>query len=162
MEEVQEHLTSLYSLYNTHSSTISTVSKYVTRFNLFLQAHILPFITRITEKPDLASLALLLILLFISLKVLNLLYQAVMWWVRLFFRLVFWGAIIAVVTWFVSRGPDGVIEDTGRLIDIWKGEYGYWKARDQEAKYFRDGQPGYAGGTGFGGGYRPYGRGRGY
>ncbi|KAG8625897.1 hypothetical protein KVT40_006298 [Elsinoe batatas] len=160
MDEIQEHITSLYSLYNTHSSTISTFTKYVTRFNLFLQANILPFFMRITEKPDLASLALLLILLFISLKVLNLLYQAVMWWVRLFFRLVFCGAIIAVVTWFVSRGPDGVVEDAGRLIDIWKGEYGYWRAREQEARYFKDGQPGYAGGAGHGGRYRAYGRGR--
>ncbi|PSK37447.1 hypothetical protein B9Z65_2189 [Elsinoe australis] len=162
MEEIQEHITSLYTFYNTHSSTISTITNYITRLNLFLQSHILPFFLRLTEKPDLASLALLLILLFISLKVLNLLYQAVMWWVRLAFRLVFWGAIIATVTWLFVRGPDGVMDDMSRLADTWKGEYGYWQAREQEARYFRDGRPGYAGGTGHGGGYRAYGRGRGY
>ncbi|PNS19780.1 Sexual differentiation process protein isp4 [Sphaceloma murrayae] len=162
MDGIQEHLTSLYSFYNTHSSTVSTVMKYINRANAFVQSTLVPFFLRITDKPDLASLALLLILLFISLKVLNLLYQAVMWWVRLFFRLVFWGAIIAVVTWVVARGPDGVVDDIGGLVDTFKGEYSYWQARDQEARYFKDAQPGYAGGSGHGGGYRAYGRGRGF
>lgn len=88
----------------------------------------------LSEKPDLATIALLLIILFISLKILNMLYQAVMFWVRLAQRIIFWGSIIAIGVWLYNRGPDGAMEDMGYLASTFWQEYQFWKERSDAAR----------------------------
>ncbi|KAF2153113.1 hypothetical protein K461DRAFT_293402 [Myriangium duriaei CBS 260.36] len=162
MDDLQNYFTSLYSLYSLHSSTLRAVASTVTRITFAFQTYVLPPIDRLfrtlAAKPDVASVVLLIVLLFVSLKLLNLLYQAVMFWVRLIFRVVFWSAIIGVVAWVVSRGPDGVVDDVQRLADAWRGEYQYWQAREREGWVGGGGAGGR--GRGYGGGQQAYGRGR--
>lgn len=50
-------------------------------------------------------------------------YRAVMFWVNMLIRLVFWGAIVVVGMWVWNRGIDGFVEDVGGLFDFWSGEY---------------------------------------
>ncbi|GAM87750.1 hypothetical protein ANO11243_057770 [Dothideomycetidae sp. 11243] len=158
MDDIQGYITSLYSLYSMHSSTLRTVASSVNRFTLALQTYVLPPLDRLIRtlaaKPDVASVLLLIVLIFVSLKLLNLLYQTVMWWIRLAFRLAYWSAIIGVVTWVVTRGSDGVAADVQRVVDLWNGEYQYWKARKDEP--WADSSTG----RGYGEGYNAYGRGR--
>lgn len=99
-----------------------------------IRSYLLPLIDQVAKKPDLASIALVLLILFLSLKVLNMLWQAVMFWVRLATRIIFWGGAIVLVLWVVNRGMDGAIEDIGHWTRVWSGEYDYWKDQAQSAK----------------------------
>jgi len=113
----------------TQSSALSTLYTYATYANRAFQNYLLPLVSSLSEKPDVASIILLLILLFVSLKLLNLVYNAVMFWVRLATRLFFWGTIIGVGLWIWQRGPDGVASDMESLFRAWRGEYEFWKAQ---------------------------------
>lgn len=88
-----------------------------------LQIHLSPFLTRLVTQPDIASVLLLIAVFFISLKILGMLYRAVMFWVMLAVRLVFWGAIVLTGLWVWNRGPEGFVEDMQGLGAYWMGEY---------------------------------------
>ncbi|KAF2856116.1 hypothetical protein T440DRAFT_438803 [Plenodomus tracheiphilus IPT5] len=88
-----------------------------------LQSHLTPFLTRLITQPDIASILLLLIALFVSMKVLDMLYRAVLFWINLALRLVFWGAVVGLGVWVWSRGPEGFVQDVQGLGEYWVGEY---------------------------------------
>ena len=50
-------------------------------------------------------------------------YRAVMFWVNMVFRLVFWGAIVMLGLWMWNRGVEGFVEDVQGLGEYWVGEY---------------------------------------
>ncbi|KAF2094554.1 hypothetical protein NA57DRAFT_80355 [Rhizodiscina lignyota] len=88
-------------------------------------------LSHIQQSPDIASIALLLILLFISLKIVNLLFRTIMFWVDLFFKIAFYGGLAALGLWVWSRGIDGVEEDLSNLVGMWSAEYRFWKEREK-------------------------------
>ena len=55
-----------------------------------LKSYTTPILVQVYNKPDLATAALLLIILFVSLKILNMVYQTFVFWVRTAVRVVFW------------------------------------------------------------------------
>ncbi|PSN72757.1 hypothetical protein BS50DRAFT_628888 [Corynespora cassiicola Philippines] len=98
------------------------------------QTHLTPLLTRLTTQPDLASILALLAILFLSLKILDMAYRAVMFWVALTLRVVLWGGAAVVAWWVYTRGVEGFVEDLGALVEFWggeveryKGEVGRWK-----------------------------------
>ncbi|OAL50645.1 hypothetical protein IQ07DRAFT_587303 [Pyrenochaeta sp. DS3sAY3a] len=124
MDFIQDYITVLPrflppSLYNPLFSIVTTLFG-LTRT---LQTHLSPILTRIVTQPDVASILALLAILFISLKILDMMYRAVMFWVTMALRLVFWGAILALGFWIWNRGPDGFVEDVQDLGEYWVGEY---------------------------------------
>jgi hypothetical protein len=50
-------------------------------------------------------------------------YRAVMFWVNMVIRLVFWGSILVLGMWVYNRGVDGFVEDVSGLMEYWGGEY---------------------------------------
>lgn len=76
------------------------------------------------------------------------LWQTLMFWVRLTRRLVFWGGLAALGLWVWSRGPEGVVEDVGFWRARWGEEYGFWKEKERVAKLVREGGGGFGGGQG--------------
>ncbi|CAG8379940.1 unnamed protein product [Penicillium salamii] len=72
--------------------------------------------------PDLLTIFLLAIILFLSLKLLGYAYRIVMFWVTLVFRLVFWGSIIALGYHVYNAGPEKAYQDFGWL---WGLLYGF-------------------------------------
>ncbi|CBX92596.1 hypothetical protein IAQ61_006016 [Plenodomus lingam] len=88
-----------------------------------LQAHLTPFLTRLITQPDVASILLLLVALFISMKVLDMMYRAVLFWINLALRLAFWGGVLALGMWVWTRGPEGFVEDVTGLTEYWLAEY---------------------------------------
>jgi hypothetical protein len=115
------------------SSYCATPLSYI----LNLRALVLPLINRLVNKPDLASIALLLIILWLSMKILGIVYNAVMFWVVLIARIVFWGSLIVGGIYVWNRGPDGVIEDISTAYGIWMGEYDYWKKQYKASEDLR-------------------------
>lgn len=107
---------------------------YALSYSSYVRAYTMPIMNAVTQKPDLATIALLLVILFLSLKLLNMLWQAVMFWVRLAYRIVFWGGLAAMALWMWTRGPDGVMEDLNTLAMAWGEEYKYWKEREGMAR----------------------------
>ncbi|KAI9696560.1 MAG: hypothetical protein M1836_005579 [Candelina mexicana] len=108
--------------------------------------------TLFTTAPDLTSLALLLLILFLSVKFLNMLRRAFISWLVFWIKVGFWAVVIllGVVVW--QRGPEQAFRDLGFLWgegeQVWKMEKRRWE--DAAMKGGR-------GGAGFGsqgGGYR--------
>jgi len=87
--------------------------------------------SHIQQSPDVASIVLLMILLFVSLKIVNLLYRTIMFWIVLILKIAFYGSLAAIGLWIWSRGIEGVEEDIGNLTQLWKHEYGYWQEKQR-------------------------------
>jgi hypothetical protein len=88
-----------------------------------LTTHLSPLLNRLVTQPDVASILALLAIFFISLKILDMMYRAVVFWVNLAIRLVFWGGILVVGLWIWNRGPEGFVEDLQGLAEYWVHEY---------------------------------------
>jgi len=99
-----------------------------------LQSWTLQLVDQVSHKPDLATIALLLIIVLVSLKILNMLFQTVLFWFRLARTLAFWGGFVALALWLYSRGPEGMVEDVQYWYDVWMGQYGHWKEQEKLAQ----------------------------
>jgi hypothetical protein len=105
-------------------------------FNLVntARSYVSPLIEQVARKPDLATVALLLVILFVSLKLVNMVYQTVLFWLRMAWRVVFWGGLASLAMWMYSRGPEGATEDVQYWYGMWTGEYQRWKDQEQVAR----------------------------
>ncbi|KAK4508434.1 hypothetical protein PRZ48_002172 [Zasmidium cellare] len=99
-----------------------------------IKSYLVPLIDQISQKPDLATIALLLIIVLVSLKLLDMLYQTVMFWARLAWRVVFWGGLVGLALWMYTRGPDGVADDMQYWFETWNGEYQKFKDQERVAR----------------------------
>ena len=106
-----------------------------------IKSYMFPLLDQISKKPDLATIALLLIIIFVSLKILNMLWQTLLFWVGLARKLVFWGGLVSLAVWMYARGPEGVMEDVDYWWQVWTKEYQYWREREDVARLARQGQP---------------------
>lgn len=98
------------------------------------RSYITPLIEQVAQKPDLATVALLLVILFVSLKLLNMVYQTLLFWLRMARRVVVWGGLAALAVWMYSRGPEGAAADVQYWYDMWMGEYQRWKEQERVAR----------------------------
>jgi len=128
---------------NLSASQLRTLYNFVTAINTSVTYAIdyaLALASTITgASPSLATIALLVFILFISLNILNMLWKWVKWWVDLALRLVFWGGLIFVVAWVWSRGPDGFVEDLQGLMAYYNEEYRFYgqKAKMEQRMWAR-------------------------
>jgi hypothetical protein len=99
-----------------------------------LSEHISPLANKIITQPDVASILVLLAIFFISLKILGMMYRAVIFWVKLALQMVLWGGILVVGLWVYNRGLEGFVEDAQGLIEYWLGQYEMYS---QEVKGFQ-------------------------
>jgi len=64
--------------------------------------------------------------------------QAVMFWVRMATRLLFWGTILVCGVYVWGRGVDGAVDDVrvygGALVDMWTREYDKYDNMQKQAK----------------------------
>jgi hypothetical protein len=126
----------------------ATYSPYLYRaYGVFstVKSYVLPLIDQVSRKPDLATIALLLIIVLVSLKILDMLWQTLLFWIRLARRVIFWGGLAVLALWMWNRGPEGMMEDVGYWQETWSSEYTYWKDRENIARLARQGRN-YAGG----------------
>ena len=105
-----------------------------------IKSYLFPLIDQVSKKPDLATIALLLIIFFVSLKILNMLFQTLVFWFRLARKVVFWGGLVAFAVWMYARGPDGIMEDMGYWWQVWNQEHDYWREREKAARMARQGR----------------------
>ncbi|EOD47094.1 hypothetical protein GTA08_BOTSDO05432 [Neofusicoccum parvum] len=112
------------------------------------KTHLLPLIDHVSKNPDLASITLLVVVLLVSLKILNILYRAVMFWITLAFRLVFWGTVVVVGLFVWSRGVEGAVQDFltwGRYwAGVWQSEYDRFQEQLEVARAYQQQQQAFA------------------
>lgn len=112
------------------------------------QTHLLPLIDHVSKNPDIASITLLVIVLLVSLKILNILYRAVMFWITLAFRLVFWGTVVVLGLFIWSRGFDGAVQDLSTWakywVGVWMSEYQRFQEQLERAREYQMQQQAFA------------------
>lgn len=86
--------------------------------------------------PSLTTVALLLIILLISLKILDMLWRAVLFWLNLATKILFWGGMAVMACWIYARGPEGVVQDIANFAGTWRGELGRAQEKAEYAKIF--------------------------
>ncbi|KAK3072319.1 hypothetical protein LTR53_007052 [Teratosphaeriaceae sp. CCFEE 6253] len=131
-----------YALGGDHAAAFTAYSPYLyTLYNTLalIKSWTQHLVEQVSRKPDLATLALLLIIVLVSLKILNMLWQTLLFWLRLARRIVFWGGLAVVALWMWSRGPAGMVEDVQYWRGAWSHEYDYWKEREQVTRQARQG-----------------------
>ena len=94
-----------------------------------------PLLSRLTSSPDLVTVALLIVVLFMSLKILDMLYRTILWWIRLITRLVFWITMLSVALWLWQRGIEGAMSDMSFWRDEWARNYQRFQAQPVNARY---------------------------
>jgi len=74
-----------------------------------------------SSTPDLVTVLLLLLLLYISLRILDYARRVIMFWVFLILRLAFWGLVIGGGIYVYNVGPDKVFRDFGWFWEALQG-----------------------------------------
>ncbi|KAL1633593.1 hypothetical protein SLS58_011014 [Diplodia intermedia] len=119
------------------SSLLAPVSSVITT----LHRHLLPLIDHVSKNPDIASITLLVIVLLVSLKILNILYRAVVFWISLAVKLVFWATVVVVGLFVWSRGVEGAAADLavwGRYwVGVWTSEYARFQEQLEDARKYQ-------------------------
>ncbi|KAL4941340.1 hypothetical protein BDV06DRAFT_5236 [Aspergillus oleicola] len=80
-----------------------------------------PLAHLLASMPDLASVLVLIFVLFISFKVLDYTRRAVMFWVWLTFRLVWWASVISLGIYMYQAGWEKVARDLGFVFNFLVG-----------------------------------------
>lgn len=117
--------------------TLLTTSLGLTRT---LQTHLSPLVTRLITQPDVATILALLAIFFVSLKILDMMYRAVMFWVNMVLRLVLWGSVVVLGLWVWNRGLDGFVDDVSGLMEYWGGEYEKYSGEVKKFQEQKEGQ----------------------
>ncbi|KAK1068766.1 hypothetical protein LTR74_005424 [Friedmanniomyces endolithicus] len=144
MDIIQDWAAHFLSTHPTQALLLAPYTPYLSTLTsalILAKSWLLHLIDTVSHKPDLATLALLLVIVLVSLKIVDMLWQTLLFWVRLVRRLLFWGGAVGLAVWLWSRGPAGVVEDVGYWVGAWRMEYAGWKEREMGAR----------GGVGFGG-----------
>ncbi|KAL8795273.1 MAG: hypothetical protein Q9195_002284 [Heterodermia aff. obscurata] len=87
----------------------------------------------LTDQPSFLTLVLLALVLFLSLKVLDVLRRTIIYWISIAVRLVIWGAIVGAGVYVYYRGVEESIEDAGYLLGVLSG----WESEGKREGYRR-------------------------
>ncbi|KAL4874805.1 nuclear pore assembly and biogenesis-domain-containing protein [Aspergillus karnatakaensis] len=93
-----------------------------------------PLAHMLASTPDLASVLVLIFILFVSFKVLDYTRRAVMFWVWLTFRLAWWATIISLGLYMYQAGWAKVARDVGFLFNFLVGLLEHFGKSLEESK----------------------------
>ncbi|KAF2461074.1 hypothetical protein BDY21DRAFT_138385 [Lineolata rhizophorae] len=113
-------------------SFFSPISAPIHALSCLARDRVLPVVGRTVQSPDLASVALLVVIFFISLRIVHMLYRAVVFWVSLTLRLLFWLAVAGAALYLWDRGFDGTVADAEYLVGYWWDEYRRFQMQAEE------------------------------
>ncbi|KAI4193836.1 MAG: hypothetical protein LQ348_002762 [Seirophora lacunosa] len=137
MDILQDNFPQLFHLYSTYYTPYSTYIRPLQRAFLLSQSYFFRYafptlypvyaLTNrllsfaLTEQPSLTSLALLAVLLIVSLKVLDMLRRAVVYWISVAIRLAMYAMALIVGMWIYQRGLEQTLEDLGWIAGLLAG-----------------------------------------
>lgn len=126
---LRQHLS--LSHFHTAYRILTTIQSYTTYTVTYLSA--LSASLSGSTSPSLISIALLVVILFLSLQMLNMLWKWLKWWVYMAGKIAFYGGLIVLGLWLWSRGPDGFVADVEHLVGYFLMEYQYYKRQAEQA-----------------------------
>jgi Nuclear pore assembly and biogenesis len=119
--------------YFKHLSYLSTVNNAAMRARTFFMAAV----DEVSKtSPSLTSLVLLLIILFLSLRILGMLYRAVVFWLTIAVKIALGFGIVFLSVWIYTRGPEGFINDLQDIASHWTSEYNRYSRHAGVAQQF--------------------------
>lgn len=130
------------TLYHTASPYLSTVQAQLS--SLYTQALPLmsPLLDRVAifthDSPAIVSVAILLLVLILAMKLLGFVQRLVMWWVRMVVRLTVLCVVVVLVSVVWQRGVGRTAEDLAgwlsELGEVWWREYRRWEGYQRESQ----------------------------
>lgn len=88
----------------------------------YLKSYVIsPIQTLLDSPPDIYSILILLLVLFLSLKILDYARRVITFWVVLIFRLVFWGSILSGAFYAYSVGWEKSFRDAAWILGLLEG-----------------------------------------
>jgi hypothetical protein len=119
-----------------YKSYLSTTQAFLTQITSFVLSILDP---QSTVSPSWSTLLLLCVVLYLSLKVLDIIWRAVWFWISFFAKIVFWAGIAGAGLYVWNRGVEGSYGDLEYYARYWMEEYGMWQRQAQLANAFRNG-----------------------
>ncbi|KAI9819881.1 MAG: hypothetical protein M1827_006451 [Pycnora praestabilis] len=138
MDILQDYISQALHLYNTTSPYLRPLRKYGWLLASYINPYT-PYLNSLnallssisTQKADLTSLVLVLIVLFLSLKLFGILWRGVIGWIVLAFRFAFYIAVCIIGVWIWQRGIDGFVGDImgwgSEVSEVFEGEKRRWE-----------------------------------
>ncbi|MCJ1475910.1 hypothetical protein MMC13_004574 [Lambiella insularis] len=137
MDLFEDYLPTFFNLYTTYYAPyepyIRPYKRYIFVAQSYAYKYIFPtlwplyrltsfFLSRLlSDTPDLATLAVLAIVLFLSLKVLDILRRQIMYWMSLALRLLLWASVGLIGFYVYQRGGEQSLEDLGWILGFFAG-----------------------------------------
>lgn len=151
-----DYLPLAHHLYNTYytpySAYLIPLQRNILLTQAYFYAYIFPYLwpaykffsSLLTEQPSFLTLLLLALVLFISLKALDMMRRTIIYWISLAVKLMMWGAIVGAGVYVYYRGVEESVQDAGWLLGMLSGlesegkREGYRRAsgRQREARNF--------------------------
>ena len=77
--------------------------------------------SRLSDAPDIATIIVLIILAYISLKVLDILRRQIVYWISVSLKLILWASVAFIGYYVYQRGVDQSLEDFGWVLGFFAG-----------------------------------------
>ncbi|KAG9238720.1 hypothetical protein BJ875DRAFT_437174 [Amylocarpus encephaloides] len=138
MDIAQDYAAQAYALYSDIDPYLSPIRSFVWSLKSIIPP-ISPILSPLANKvvllaqdsPAIVSVAFLLVLLLVAIRILNFLRRVMMFWIRLTMRIAFWGAFGVLLGVVYQRGLGRTAEDLmvwgEELRVLWWKEYRRWE-----------------------------------
>jgi hypothetical protein len=119
------------SQYKSHLLTAQSFFSQITSFFLSILD------PQSNASPSWSTLLLLCVVLYLSLKVVDMLWRAIWFWTSFILKIILWLSIALAGLYVWTRGIEGSYEDLEYYVEYWMNEYGTWQKQAQIANSFR-------------------------
>ncbi|KAF4620090.1 hypothetical protein G7Y89_g14731 [Cudoniella acicularis] len=135
MEFIQEYFFQAIHLYHDADPYLNPIRRFIYEVQSQTYPIILPYLNRAAvfaqDSPAIISVGLLLLFLLIAVQILSWIRRFMMWWFRLCMRILFWSAVVVLVSVVWQRGVGRTVEDLvgwgEELRVVWWREYRRWE-----------------------------------
>ncbi|MCJ1284776.1 hypothetical protein MMC26_004112 [Xylographa opegraphella] len=142
MDLFQDYLPLLFNLYTTYYTPYQPYIRPFMRYIYYAQSYAYKYLfptlwplyrltrmvfSRLSDAPDIATLVVIVLVAWISLRVLDILRRQIIYWISLVLKLLLWAAVALAGFYVYQRGVEQSLEDLGWVL-------GYFAALEDEGE----------------------------
>ncbi|MCJ1394036.1 hypothetical protein MMC18_006914 [Xylographa bjoerkii] len=142
MDLLQDYLPLFFNLYTTYYTPYEPYIRPFMRYVYYAQSYAYKYLfptlwplyrltrmifSRLSDAPDIATLVVLIILAYISMKVLDILRRQIIYWISVTLKLLLWASLALIGFYVYQRGIEQSLEDLGWVL-------GYFAALEDEGE----------------------------
>ncbi|KAJ4296742.1 hypothetical protein N0V90_006790 [Kalmusia sp. IMI 367209] len=141
MDIIQDYISLLHHLLpSTFTNPLIQITTTIYGIVRAAQTYLSPLLAKVISQPDIASILGLVVILWLSMKIVGMALRSVIFWLSLVWTVVKWGVIFGVALWVWNRGPEGAAQDAQELMEVWMGEYKKFKGQADAYKRAEEAQ----------------------